>query len=199
MIMLKYKDLYDYIVGVLYSLKRKNHTGYFSLRDIIINLDYPSTPNEIVEIGKYLEAVGYVKADFRLGDVFVEITPRGIVYIENKEADFLPTFEQYLEQKNGQAQVDKVASKLSNKSIHNSKLPIIAKINVIINYLGSVKVLKNSDLHMDAKILKLEIEKENPDKEIISIKIFNLEQLAGLREQANELKEYFTYFMNKAY
>ena len=59
--------------------------------------------------------------------------------------------------------------------------------------------MKNSDLHMDAKILKLEIEKENPDKEIISIKIFNLEQLAGLREQANELKEYFTYFMNKAY
>jgi len=193
--MLKYKDLYDYIVGVLYSLKRKNQTGFFSLREIVENLDYPATPNEIVEIGKYLEAEGYIKADFRLGDVFIEITPHGIVYIENKEANFLPTFEQYLEQKKNQAQVDKVASRLSNKSVHDSKLPIFEKINAIIKYLGSIKALKNSDFHIDAKILKLEIEKENPDREIISLKIHNLEQLTGLRQEANDLKEYFTYFV----
>lgn len=197
--MLKYKDLYDYIIGVLYSLKRKNQTGFFSLREIVENLDYPSTPNEIFEIGKYLEAEGYVKADFRLGDVFIEITPQGIVYIENKEETFLPTFEEFIKQKNEQAQVDKIASKLSSKSIHDSKKPVIDKINVIIKYLGSVKALKNSDLHIDAKILKLEIEKENPDKEVISIKIMNLENLTGLRQQASELKEYFTYFVNRHY
>lgn len=197
--MLKYKDLYDYIIGVLYSLKRKNQTGFFSLREIVENLDYPSTPNEIFEIGKYLEAEGYVKADFRLGDVFIEITPQGIVYIENKEETFLPTFEEFIKQKNEQAQVDKIASKLSSKSIHDSKKPIIDKINAIIKYLGSVKALKNSDLHIDAKILKLEIEKENPDKEVISIKIMNLENLTGLRQQASELKEYFTYFVNRHY
>lgn len=195
--MLKYKDLYDYIIGVLYSLKRKSQTGFFSLREIIENLDYPSTPNEIFEIGKYLEAEGYVKADFRLGDVFIEITPQGIVYIEDKEENFLPTFEEFLKQKNEQAQVDKVATKLSSKAIHDSKKPIIDKINAIIKYLGSVKALKNSDIHIDAKILKLEIEKENPDKEVISIKIMNLETLAGLREQANDLKEYFSYFLNR--
>ena len=197
--MIKYKDLYDYIVGFLYALKRKNQTGFFSLKDIIINLDYSSTPNEIIEIGKYLEAEGYVKADFRLGNVFVEITPQGIVYIENKEANFLATFDQYLEQKKNQTQVDKVASKLSLKSIQDSKVPIIEKINSIIKYLSSVKILKDSDILMDAKILKLEIEKENPDKEIISIKILNLEHLTGLRQQANELKEYFTYFLNSSY
>lgn len=197
--MLKYKDLYDYIIGVLYSLKLKKQTGFFSLREIVENLDYPSTPNEIFEIGKYLEAEGYVKADFRLGDVFIEITPQGIVYIENKEETFLPTFEEFIKQKNEQAQVDKIASKLSTKSMHESKRPILEKINAIIKYLGSVKALKNSDLHIDAKILKLEIEKENPDKEIISIKIMNLETLTGLRQQANELKEYFMYFVNRQY
>lgn len=197
--MLKYKDLYDYILGVLYSLKRKNQTGFFSLKDIIQNLDYPATPNEIVDIGKYLEAEGYIKSDFRLGDVFVEITPQGIIYIENKEETFLPTFEEFVKQKNEQAHVDKIASKLSTTSIHESKRPIIEKINAIIKYLGSVKALKNSDQHIDAKILKLEIEKENPDKEVISIKILNLEQLTGLRQQANELKEYFTYFVNRNY
>jgi hypothetical protein len=197
--MLKYKDLYDYIIGVLYSLKRKNQTGFFSLREIVENLDYPSTPNEIFEIGKYLEAEGYVKADFRLGDIFIEITPQGIVYIENKEETFLPTFEEFIKQKNEPAQVDKIASKLSSKSIHDSKKPIIDKINAIIKYLGSVKALKNSDLHIDAKILKLEIEKENSDKEVISIKIMNLENLTGLRQQASELKEYFTYFVNRHY
>lgn len=197
--MLKYKDLYDYVIGVLYSLKRKNETGFFSLREIIANLDYPSTPNEIFEIGKYLEAEGYVKSDFRLGDVFIEITPQGIIYIEEKDANFLPTFEQYLKQRNDQAHVDKVASRLSKKSISDSKKPILDKINNIIKYLGSVNALKNSDFHYDAKILKLEIEKEIPDQEIISIKITNLEQLKGLREQANELKDYFTFFTNRRY
>jgi hypothetical protein len=194
--MLKYKDLYDYIISVLYSLKRKNQIGFFSLREIIINLDYPATPNEIFEIGKYLEAEGYVKADFRLGDVFVEITPQGIIYIENKEENFFPTFEEFLNQKSEKNQIEKIVSKLSSKSIHESKKPIIEKINLIIKYLGSVNALKNSDLHIDAKILKLELEKEKPDKEIITIKIMNLETLKGLRQQANELKEYFIYFMN---
>lgn len=197
--MLKYKDLYDYVIGVLYSLKRKNNTGFFSLREIIENLAYPSTPNEIYEIGKYLEAEGYIKADYRLGDVFIEITPQGIVYIESKEENFLPTFEQYVIEKSNQDHVDKIASKLSNKSITDSKKPIIEKINLIIKYLSSIKALKNSDLHIDAKILKLEIEKERPDREIISIKIMNLEQLTGLRQQANDLKEYFAYFMNNHY
>lgn len=197
--MLKYKDLYDYIIGVLYSLKRKNQTGFFSLREIVENLDYHSTPNEIFEIGKYLEAEGYVKADFRLGDVFIEITPQGIVYIENKEEAFFITFEEFIKQKNEQAKVDKSASKLSTKSIHDSKKPIIDKINAIIKYLSSVKALKNSDFHIDAKILKLEIEKENPDKEVISIKIMNLENLAGLRQQVSELKEYLVYFVNRQY
>jgi hypothetical protein len=191
--------LYDYIVGVLYSLKRKSQTGFFSLREIIENLDYPSTPNEVFEIGKYLEAEGYVKADFRLGDVFIEITPQGIVYIENKGANFLPTFEEFLKQKKGQEQVDKVASKLSAKSINDSKKPIIDKINIIIKYLSSVEVLKESDIYIDAKILKLEIEKESPDKEVITIKIMNLENLTGLRHQANELKDYFSYFSNRHY
>jgi hypothetical protein len=197
--MLKYKDLYDYIIGVLYSLKLKKQTGFFSLREIVENLDYPSTPNEIFEIGKYLEAEGYVKADFRLGDVFIEITPQGIVYIENKDDTFMLTVEEFLKEINDQDQVDKIASKLSTKSIHDSKKPIIEKINGIIKYLGSVKALKNSDLHMDAKILKLEIEKENPDNEVISIKIMNLETLTGLRQKASELKEYFTFFVNRQY
>ena len=100
---------------------------------------------------------------------------------------------------NNSARADGIASKISNQSIHDSKQPILEKVNDIIKYLGSIKALKNSDLHLDAKILKLEIEKENPDKEIITIKIFHLEQLAGVRRQANELKEYFAYFLNRAY
>lgn len=85
--MLKYKDLYDYIIGVLYSLKRKGQTGFFSLREIVENLNYPSTPNEIFEI-KIFRSRRLRKGDFRLGDVFIEITPHGIVYIENKEDNF---------------------------------------------------------------------------------------------------------------
>ncbi len=198
--MLRYKELYDYIVGVLYSLKLKHQTGFFSLGEIIETLGYPVTPHEIFDIGKYLEAEGYVKADFRLGNVFVEITPHGIVYIEDKEENFLPTFEQYIEKNKNKAQIDKVVSKLSKDSISASKKPILDRITKIIKYLGSIKAFKNSDLHIDAKILKSEIEKESPDKEVITIKITNLEQVTGLQQQANELKEYFRYFLtNRSY
>jgi hypothetical protein len=197
--MLKYKDLYDYILGVLYSLKRKNQTGFFSLRDIVENLDHLSTPNEIFEIGKYLEAEGFVKADYRLGDVFIEITPQGIIYLENKEEGFFPSFDEFVSQKHEQDHIDKIASKLSSTSIEASKKPIIDSLKIIIKYLASSKALQNSDLHLDAKILKLEIEKENPDKEVIMLKLMNLEQIPGLRQKAIELKEYFNFFTNRHY
>lgn len=197
--MLKYKDLYDYIVGVLYSLKKDKKTGYYSLREIVENLEQPSTPSEIFEIGKYLEAEGYVKADFRVGDVFIEITPQGIVYFEDKSAEFITKFEEFVKQKNNQEKVDKVASKLSAESIQKSKKLVLEKIETIIKHLESAKEINHPDVLIDAKILKLEIEKENPDNEVVTIKIMNLESFAGLKQESNELKEYFPKIGNRHY
>lgn len=197
--MLKYKDLYDYIIGVLYSLKKAKKTGYYSLREIVENLDQPSTPSEVFEIGKYLEAEGYVKADFRVGDVFIEITPQGVVYFEDKNVEFITKFEEYVKQKNNQEKVDKVASKLSAESIQKSKKLALEKIDSIIRHLEASKGSMHSDILIDAKILKLEIEKENPDNEVVTIKIMNLESFAGLKEESNELKEYFPKIGNRHY
>ncbi|TDX02191.1 hypothetical protein [Dinghuibacter silviterrae] len=195
--MLKYKELYDYIVSVLYELKRKGQTGFFSLSEIVDNLNYPATPSDIYDIGKYLEAEGYAKANFNLGDAYVEITPQGIVYIENKEESFLPTFEEFLQKKAKHAEIGKVASKLSDKSLVKSRKPIVEKISNIVQYLNSHAVYRNSDFHKDAKILKLEIEKINPDKEVVIMKLINLEQLSTIKQQTNEVRDFIDYYISR--
>src|SRR6476660_213793 len=86
---IKYTERYDFIVGTLYTLKTKGKYGYFSLKQIIQALDFPYNFDEIFQIGKYLEARGFVNAIFIIGDVQIEITPSGIIYWEtaNKETD----------------------------------------------------------------------------------------------------------------
>ena len=195
--MLKYKDLYDYVIGVLYELKKTGQTGYFSLKEILENLRQNSTLTEIYGIGKYLEAEGYIKAEFSLGDVFIEITPSGIVYLENKGEDFLRRFEDF--QKEEKNQTRKTVTKLTEKSIIESRKPLLGLINQVINILGNSE-LKDSDLHLDAKILKLEVEKINPDKEIIQLKTSNLEQIqiSGLRDILIQIRDYLN-FVNSNY
>jgi len=56
MTQLRFIQLYDYVIGCLYSLKRVNKTGFFSLRKILREaLEYPATADDIFLIGKYLE------------------------------------------------------------------------------------------------------------------------------------------------
>jgi Mn-dependent DtxR family transcriptional regulator len=188
--MLKYKELYDYILGVLYSLKRKKESGFFSLKDIIESLGYNSSPSEVFEIAKYLEAEGYVKISSSLGDVFVEITPNGIVYIEEKDENFMSTFEEFLKKQQLERNFDRIASRLSKSKIQQSRKTIIDKVDQLIKYLNAHKIFKKSDIFTDMKILKLELQKTDPDKEVVSIKVAKLETLSELRDQSLELKEY---------
>lgn len=192
--MLKYIDLYDYILGVLYSLKRKNENGFFSLSEIVSNLDYPATDNEIIDIGKYLEAEGFVKAEFQLGDVFLEITPRGIIHIETKEAQFLPDFEAFIEKKKLEKKFEHIASKMTKKSIDKSRKPIIERVNQVISYLNEQKAYKHSDGHSDAKILKLELQKIQPDREVLMIKLENLFRYPEIKNVVQELRNYLAHY-----
>ena len=193
--MLKYKEMYDYVLGILYTLKRKKQYGYFSLNDIISHLDTISKHSEIYKIAKYLEAEGYVKTSTSPGDVFVEITPSGIIYIEEKDENFMSSFESFLEKQELKQQIEKIASKISNTKIKESRKPIIDKINQIQKYLNSHKILKKFDVYTDVKILKFELQKKNPDKEVISIKLSNMGEISELKNQSSELKEYLYGFI----
>ncbi|MDM8523319.1 hypothetical protein QUF80_08105 [Desulfococcaceae bacterium HSG8] len=197
--MLKYRELYDYILGVLYILKRQKQYGFFSLKDIVGNLGARSVSRELYGIAKYLEAEGYVNTLPSLGDVFVEITPSGIIYIEEKDENFIQIFEKFIEQQKSELQFEKIASGLSKTKTEASRKPIIAKVSHIISYLNSNKILKKSDINADVKILKLELQKTDPDKEVISIKLSKMAELSELRNQSLELREYLDGYIDTAY
>ena len=195
--MLKYRELYDYILGVLYKLKINNNRGFFSLKEIVEKLSNEVGPEEVFEIGKYLEAEGFVRAEFTLGDVFVELKPSGIIYIENKDEDFLPTFDTYLKKKNFNTNNEKIVSKLSKSTIKKSRQPIMNLANEIIKYFKDTKELKDTDLHRDAKILKLELEKENIDKEVVLIKMNSLAEFQPLSIKSFELRNYIIHSIDR--
>ncbi len=197
--MLKYKERYDYILGILYTLKRKRQYGFFSLKDIIEHLDTMSKPGEVYEIARYLEAEGYVRTLYSPGDVFVEITPSGIICIEEKDANFMSAFEDFLVRQELKQQVEKAVSKLSEAKVKASRKPIIDEISEIIKYLNSNKILKKSDVNIDAKILKFELQKMIPDREVISIKLSKMGEFSELSNQIFQLKEYLYGYLDMDY
>lgn len=191
--MLKYKDLYDYILNVLYQLKRTNGHHFFSLKGCIEHLMYDASLNEIVEIGKYLEAEGYIQAEYIIGDVFVEITPPGIMHIEDKEENFSVDFEKYLANKKVDKNNFKNISKLSSDTIKNSRKPYLEMVEKIIEELNDTEQLKNSDLQKDARILKLELEKESINKETLLIKLNSIQDFQPFNIISAELKHHIQH------
>ncbi len=187
--MLKYSQLNDYILGVLYNFKKNKQTGYFSLSEIAKNLDYTASYSEILDIGKYLEAEGYVKANFSLGEVFIELTVSGVVYLEDKPEKFTENFDSYITKHKLDT---KTVSKFSMATVLNSKKPILNLMDNVINYIDSVEALNGSDVSFDAKILKFEVMKEKPDREILLTKIERFNNYPKIIDYTFTLKNYFS-------
>jgi DNA-binding MarR family transcriptional regulator len=185
----KYKLLNEHVLGLLYFLKLENKTGYYSLKGIITELgdSAKTTPSEINEIAKYLEALGFIKAEFVFGDVFISITPAGIVHIE-EVLDTNPTWKENILQltclKNTLNLVE-----LNEESIIKAKLPILTLLNTMKE---SVRVKFGNfakDAIDDLNILELELCKNNPDVEILAIKLDSIKRVSVLKSYIPQLRE----------
>ena len=186
--MLKYKELLDYIVGILYELKLKQkQTGFFNIKPILASLKYPASVSDEQEIAKYLEAKGYVKGLYHLGGVSIEITPRGIIYIEEENLEILQKLDGYIS--------DIEAKAISEEELSNPSPEQIVKVRkhifeLLDKTLEKVKIdfgPKGYDLEKDLSILKIELEKRNPDTEIIGSKLNTLSSIDSIRSFYKEL------------
>lgn len=79
---LKYRDILNIVLGYLYFQKFDGNIGFFSLTPILSAIDYPSSKEEVNDIGKYLETKDYIKALFQIDDVYIQIMTQGIIYVE---------------------------------------------------------------------------------------------------------------------
>lgn len=182
--MLKYSQVYDHIVAILYSLKAEKQTGFFSLLDILMFLDYPITQREVYSIANYLEAKGYVTVKFEVEGAYIEIAPQGIVHIEDKDIilELLSKEKPLLDLK------DKIA-KFSEDSLTKPRLNIVAMLDKVIAIFKANEVIRNSDVAIDADILKLELQKISPDKLVVETKLATLSQLGKAIMDTVKLKE----------
>jgi hypothetical protein len=184
-----YKQLLDYTVGVLYELRVKNKkTGYFSLKEIVNFFDYDANFDGIKDIAKYLEAQGYVKAIFNYGDVFVELTTRGIVNFEEKNDVFVKSFNDFVKKDELQEKF-KILIGNSEKEIYSD-----AKSNLITelsDFKKSTSTRNNKELlkdfFSDLDILILELKKDNPDNEILAHKTNKLLENIKLRDKLSKI------------
>ncbi|MEJ0057537.1 MAG: hypothetical protein WDN75_18975 [Bacteroidota bacterium] len=93
---LKYTDLLDYILVLLRIVRKGGQPSHFlSLKALTKLLNYPSPFSDVQEIGRYLEARGWTKVIYPLGDVRAQITTTGLVYLEEKGKQLEDDFNKY--------------------------------------------------------------------------------------------------------
>lgn len=185
-----YKELLTRdVLAVLYLYKLNKETGYYSLTGIIASLGEgeKTTAREINEIAKYLEALGYVKAEFTFGDVFVSITPAGIIHIEEMmhSVSGPGTVESFAIFPKEKPQLDE----LNEDSIAKAKRPILAMLDEMLERVKTKFGDSAKDVVDDLNIFKMELSKDNPDVEVLAIKLASAERVSLLKSYILQLRE----------
>jgi hypothetical protein len=184
----KYKELLNnYVLGLLYFRKLENKTGYYSLKSIITELGDSATPSEINEISKYLEALGFIKAEFVFGDVFISITSTGGVQLEEL-LDTNPAWKenilQLIRSKNTLNLVE-----LNEENINKAKIPILTLLNEMKDRVSIKFGIFAKDMIDDINILEIELCKNNPDVDILNIKLDSIKGVSLLKSYIPQLRE----------
>jgi hypothetical protein len=178
-----------YFLYILYIKDKKNlnleSLHFYSLKNVM-KFVYPEHEIEYVTgMANLLVAKGFIKANYRLGDIDVLLLNKGIDFVERKK-----NTKNYLE-------FEKSLNNISLdefKSIYEDTLKkqMIDYINNFENKINSF-LRKDNDLKIDLDILKMEFKKEKPDKEVIFLIIFNIS-----KKTANKEVDKFKYLLNLA-
>lgn len=187
---LKYTTLLDYIIKILKMVKVSSPNSYVSLVSLLKYFSYNASIGEIQEIGKYLEARGWAKIVFLLGDVRAQITTAGLVYMEEKEneqfnREFLDFFADAIKGKDPKEAIIQIFSEQESGDPKKNILELLEKVeDKIKERQGDIDLLK------DVQVIKLELSKVTPDFKLIEIKLNGLTQLAFVSSEIQELKDY---------
>jgi len=175
---MRIKELQDTLLGVLYIKKRAGVNGYYSLRQIMNTLEEGIVSEDIVDISKYLEAKDYVKCLYQIEDIYIQLTTFGSVYVEElfekKELN-----EEYLTDVNKRidsaAQSEAEIERPNKERILEKRKNLINSLKKIKPKLGKAVNPEIYDLKIDIDIIVLELQKINPDNDIIKQKLNRLD------------------------
>ncbi|MCP4108668.1 MAG: hypothetical protein GY749_24495 [Desulfobacteraceae bacterium] len=187
---LKYRDILNIVVGYLYFQKFDGNTGFFALTTILSATDYPSSKEEVNDIGKYLETKDYIKALFQIDDVYVQIATQGIIYaeelIENDviEEDYIRSIIKLVKQK---AQSEREIERPDKNQIKERRKNLFNTLTNMKKKLGTSANPEIYDLKLDIDIIRIELQKISPDRDIIKQKMMKLDYNNRIVNEINTL------------
>lgn len=186
----KYTDLLDYIVRLLKEAKSVDANGFISLTAFLNLVKYKHTFNDALEIGKYLETVGWAKAAYLIGDVRLQITTNGILHIEEKGDAFEEVYTKYIQDiLSGYPQESAPFLKLLNEQNSiDPKATIFALIDETEAKMKKANL--NDDMLKDIQVIRIEISKMSPDLRMIEIKLNILGGYNEISDEISQLKGY---------
>ncbi len=121
-----------------------------------------------------------LSTEFEFGNVFAKITSSGMLYVEKDlQKDSNP--DKLITNINDISQYDE-------DSILEFRKPLLSQIDRMKNILKKNKRGK-SDVGKDVDILKMEMEKINPDMDVLEIKINNIERERILKRYAHKIRD----------
>lgn len=186
----KYSEIINYVLILLYNAKKQHPKGYFSLHSILTQMGYSSAFSDAAEMAEYFETKGVVKVVNVVGDVLVQITPLGKIEVEELEQKVLDKFQD-IWMKN----IQKTDQLPSFGIFYPAKKPKEKLLKLISNIYKEITKEhgEHSDFVNDVKIIELEIKKNDPDYRIVEIKLDQLSILNFIVSPLSELKSFITH------
>lgn len=187
---LKYSQVLDYILILLSDIKRSAPTSFLSLPAVLNILEYKVSFSEVVDIAEYLETKGYINVVNNIGDILIQITTSGLLFVEEFNQTTLNNYSLFLEEKMLQG---KISLQLF-KSRKKPKTKVLELINDIKKNIISQEGNK-SDFVKDIDVIRIEMSKKIPDLRIVDIKIDEFNHLSYISEKIRELRNYVVHAM----
>ena len=120
----------------------------------------------------------------------VILTTSGIVYIERKGEEFINELKKYIDKVDNLEKSAKGEHDITNptlESVKKEREPIYDMLNKLKDIVTEKIQPNNYDILKDIEILQSELEKLNPDKEIVGNKLNAISSIDILRYYYNDL------------
>ncbi|PIX32813.1 MAG: hypothetical protein COZ21_05065 [Bacteroidetes bacterium CG_4_10_14_3_um_filter_31_20] len=188
---IKYTDLLDYILLVLKIVRDRKPKFFVSLVSLMRVFNYNTSFGEIQEIGKYLETRGWINAIFILGDVRIQLTTSGVIYIEEKHIEIKEKYDKFIiEFRKEKTEEQLLVDVFSEQDTNEAKKPIFELIEKALVKMKEKGI--DLDFTKDLEVIKVEVSKNFPDLRLIGIKLNRLASIPFLTTEITELKYYFS-------
>lgn len=189
------EEIINLITAYLIELKNHKSDGRYSIRKIIQELGFSNLSyDDIFDIAKYMENLGLLKVIYVMGDAFVKLTPKGMAEFERKPQLIKENIFKKILDKKFDNELTDVLDEFNDPSSMKSKDVIIDYITNLLNdYIPKIVDWNIESYKTDLEILKLEVSKKTPDKDVIESKLYSLMDCIPLRSQIRELKSMFNF------